>query len=118
MSDDMSTFDDFDDDAFIRDSSDGLFDFDVDEPLIATDMCSLDEQEGLFSFDSTSMGMAFALAEDISESDRIGYGFSSRRNSRMNDSFRTRCLNDGFDDDEIPMDPEELYVIKFGECLK
>lgn len=111
----MSTFDDFDDDPFIRDAADDMFDSDMDEPLLATEMCSLDDQEGLFSLNSEHMGMAFALAEHIAESDRIGYGFSLRRNSRMSDSMRTRCLNDGFDDDEIPMDLEELYIIKYGD---
>jgi len=112
MSDDM--FDDYDD-SFIGDHSDDIFDSDVDDQASATEVCSADEYDMLGGLDAESMGLAFALAEDISESDRVRHGFSSRRNSRVCDSLRTKCLNDGFDDDEIPLDPEEMYIIKYGD---
>lgn len=112
MSDDI--FDDYDD-SFIEDHSDNMFDFDIDESMSATEMCPANEPYEIGGLDAESMGLAFALAEDISESDRVRHGFSSRRNSRTCDMLRTKCLNDGFDDDEIPLDPEEMYIIKYGD---
>jgi hypothetical protein len=112
MSDDM--FEDYDD-SFIDDHSDDLFDFDINEPMSTTELCLADEHDMLGGLNAESMGLAFALAEDISESDRVRHGFSSRRNSRVCDALRTKCLNDGFDDDELPMDPEEMYIIKYGD---
>ena len=111
MSDDM--FDDYND-SLMEDYPEGILDFD-DEPRAAIEMCSSDEYDDLGDLNAENMGLAFALAENISESDRVRHGFSSRRNSRVCDALRTRCLNDGFDDDEILLDPEEIYIMKYGD---
>jgi len=103
------------DDSFIEDHFGDILGSDMDEPASATEMCLVDDCDTLNGLDAESMGLAFALAEDIAETDIIRHGFNPRRNSHINDAMRTKCLNDGFDDDEVPLDPEEMYIIKYGD---